>query len=113
MQDVEPARTQFAHAIRDRTRVRQFELHADLRTRHVTRPPPGAETGLRGLGERPDTEVTAPGDLIAGDVLTVKALKRQPEHAYVEVVTCRDVGVITAMLVTDSTSMTTSSQLPH
>jgi transposase InsO family protein len=61
------------HARRDV--VRYIELNAGQ---------PSSVAGLGGLGQRPDTEVFAAGDVLAGEVVLVELLERQPQRVEVK-----------------------------
>src|SRR3989440_3611244 len=74
-------------------RALDFELEADLGNRPVSWPFPRAETGLRSLGERPDTEVVAARDLPARVVPVLPlALEREAEGVDIELSACWRVG---------------------
>jgi hypothetical protein len=57
--------------------IGNVELDADLRYRALCRPPVGPETRLSSLGERPDPERLAAGDLLAVVVAVTLALQRE------------------------------------
>src|SRR5437016_8238741 len=70
-----------------------LELEADLGKRQVGRPFARAETGLRSLGERPDTEVLAARYLPARVVPVLPlALQREAEGVDIELSACWRVG---------------------
>ena len=76
-----------------RVGVLDLELDAGLRDGQLCRPRRRAEARLRGLGQRPDPEMLAAGDLLAVPVLAVfTRTERKAKGLNVELAALRRVG---------------------
>jgi len=72
--------------------VRDVELDADLRHGPLNWPLRRPEARLGGLGQRPDTEGLAAGDLLAVVIVGAVALERQPKRLDVQLAAGRRIG---------------------
>src|SRR5437899_6165714 len=89
VQEGEPFGSQLLRCRLHGGRALDLELEADLGNGSVGRPFPRAETGLRSLGERPDTEVLAARNLPARVVRVLPlALEREAEGVDIELSAC-------------------------
>ena len=93
MQQSEAFRTEFAGCGLDRVEALYFKLDARLRHGPALRPVGRAEAGVRGLSQRPDSEVLAARDLLAVEVVVAFAgFKRKPERVDIELAAFGCVG---------------------
>jgi len=104
-------RTEQSHAsrvpepLRYRVRAFHFELDADPRDGDALGPRCRPEARLGGLRQRPDTEVLAAGNLLAGEVVPIEPLERQPQRVDVELPARRGSGAMMLTLAMNCTFM--------
>jgi len=98
-------RLEFLSRVGDRVGVGHLELDAGLRNGNVAWPVGGSVAGSGGLGQRPDTKVLAARDVLAGEVVLVELLERQPQRVEVKPPARRWVRAMMATLVMNCTCM--------